>query len=187
MAKTERLLREALVSLVHEKNYDAIVVRDILERANVGRSAFYAHFRDKHELLENGIQHMLRTTPLRHRAGLPKRFEKALWFSGPLFEYVDEHRHADSRMDRKGRSVLHEHLKQSLIDEIGDDVKTCVQRADGGRSRVPTNVLVEYIVTTFILVLNWWVESRSPLTASEVDDVFLSMVVPALEAVTTRT
>src|SRR5687768_12283016 len=42
--KTERLLREALGSLIHEKNYDSIVVREILERANVGRSALYAHF-----------------------------------------------------------------------------------------------------------------------------------------------
>jgi AcrR family transcriptional regulator len=60
VARTERALRDALVSLVHEKNYDSIVVKEILERANVGRSAFYAHFRGKRDLLENGIQHMLR-------------------------------------------------------------------------------------------------------------------------------
>jgi DNA-binding MarR family transcriptional regulator len=36
--KTQNLLREALVSLIHEKNYDSIVVKEILDRANVGRS-----------------------------------------------------------------------------------------------------------------------------------------------------
>jgi hypothetical protein len=35
-------------------------------------------------------------------------------------------------------------------------------------------------VTTFILVLNWWVESRSQLSAREADDVFLALVAPAL-------
>ena len=35
--KTQRLLLyEALFSLIHEKSYDAIVVKEILHRANVG-------------------------------------------------------------------------------------------------------------------------------------------------------
>lgn len=35
--KTQSLLREALVSLIREKSYDAIAVKEILDRANVGR------------------------------------------------------------------------------------------------------------------------------------------------------
>lgn len=57
--KTQNLLREALVSLIHEKNYDSIAVKEILDRANVGRSTFYTHFRDKDELLASGIDGML--------------------------------------------------------------------------------------------------------------------------------
>ena len=36
--KTKSLLHEALGSLIREKPYDAIVVQDILDRANVGLS-----------------------------------------------------------------------------------------------------------------------------------------------------
>ena len=42
------------------------------------------------------------------------------------------------------------------------------------------DLAAEYIVTTFMLVLHWWVETRSPLSAREVDDLFLSLVVPAV-------
>jgi len=35
-------------------------------------------------------------------------------------------------------------------------------------------------VTTFILVLNWWVESRRLLSVPEVDDVYLRLAAPAL-------
>ena len=49
--KTKNLLHQALGSLIREKPYDAIVVKEILDRANVGRSTFYTHFRDKDELL----------------------------------------------------------------------------------------------------------------------------------------
>jgi AcrR family transcriptional regulator len=187
VARTDRALRDALVSLVHEKNYDSIVVREILERANVGRSAFYAHFRDKRDLLESGIQHMLRATPPSHQPTLPKRFEKALGFSGRVFNYVGRHRHGDVKMGRRGRVVLHDHLKESLVHTIADDVQACMPGGAAGRSRVPPTVLVEYIVTTFIVVLNWWVESDSTLTASEVDELFVSMVVPALQGATAGT
>src|SRR5947207_8618855 len=61
--KTVKLLREALVSLISEKPYDSIVIKEILDRANVGRSTFYMHFRDKDELLLSGIHEMLGPIP----------------------------------------------------------------------------------------------------------------------------
>src|SRR5262249_46769955 len=57
--RTQRRLRDAIVSLIHEKSYPAIVVNEILERADVGRSAFYAHFPNKDALLASGIEQML--------------------------------------------------------------------------------------------------------------------------------
>src|ERR1700752_55551 len=49
--RTRQTLRNALIGLVLEKHYDEITVQDIIDRANVGRSTFYAHFRDKEDLL----------------------------------------------------------------------------------------------------------------------------------------
>jgi AcrR family transcriptional regulator len=57
--KTQGLLRAALISLIAEKPYDSIAVREILDRANVRRSTFYMHFRDKDDLLVSGIYEML--------------------------------------------------------------------------------------------------------------------------------
>jgi AcrR family transcriptional regulator len=179
--KTQRLLRDALVSLIHEKSYDSIVVKEILERANVGRSAFYAHFHDKDALLASGIHQMLHATPPRPLPSFARRFGKAVWFSLPVFEYVDEVRdNTDAKMDRRGRAIVHQHLRQVLIEHIADDVKAEVQRPDAGAAGIPPDLLVEYVVATFILVLNWWVESRSLLSPREVDDLFLSMVLPTL-------
>lgn len=49
--RTRRLLHRALIELMLERDYDRITVRDILARSDVGRSTFYAHFRDKDDLL----------------------------------------------------------------------------------------------------------------------------------------
>lgn len=49
--RTRDLLGDALVQLVQEKAFDAITVQEVLERAGVSRSTFYAHFSDKDDLL----------------------------------------------------------------------------------------------------------------------------------------
>jgi AcrR family transcriptional regulator len=181
--RTERRLRDAIVSLIHEKSYPAIVVDEILERADVGRSAFYAHFPNKDALLASGIEKMLRATAPRPSPPSVARFSKALWFSFPVFEYIGRCRHAaDAKMDSKGRSIVHEHLRGVLTDQIRDEVRAAMHRADGQRAAIPPELATEYIVATFILVLNWWVESRSRLAAREVDDVFLALVGPALNS-----
>jgi AcrR family transcriptional regulator len=49
--RTRERLRLALMSLTREKGYAALRVADLLERAEVGRATFYAHYRDKEDLL----------------------------------------------------------------------------------------------------------------------------------------
>ena len=39
---------------------------------------------------------------------------------------------------------------------------------------MPPEQLAQYVAGKLILVLNWWVESKSTLLPREVDDVFLS-------------
>jgi len=46
IGRTRRLMHEALMALIVEKGYEAVTVQDILDRADVGRSTFYAHYRD---------------------------------------------------------------------------------------------------------------------------------------------
>lgn len=181
--KTQRRLREALVSLVHEKSYPAIVVNEILERADVGRSAFYAHFSNKDALLASGISEMLHSTAPRSVRPTVGPFDKTLWFSLSVFEYVGQCRHAaEAKMGRRGRTILHQHLRQALVEQIGGGVRAALQALDEPKTKIPPDLLTEYIVSTFIRVLDWWVESRSRLSPREVDDLFLALVLPTLVA-----
>ena len=179
--RTERRLRDVIVSLIHEKSYPAIAVKEILVRADVGRSAFYAHFSNKDALLASGIEQMLHATEPRALPTSVGRFGKVLSFSFPVFDYIGRCRHAaDAKMGRRGRAVVHQHLRHVLSNKIRDDVSEALQAGDGPRSTIPADLAAEYIVTTFMLVLHWWVESRSSLSAREVDDLFLALVVPAV-------
>jgi AcrR family transcriptional regulator len=178
--RTQNLLREALVSLMHEKDYDSIVVKEILDRANVGRSAFYTHFRDKDELLVSGIHHILGSARSTGPSLSAESRDRMLWFSLPIFEYVDPHRHAgEPKMGTKGRALIHEHLRKVLAQLIAEEVGLDPVRRKPA-SRIPSQLLVQYVASTFILVLNWWIESRSRLTPAKVNDLFRSLVLPTL-------
>ena len=184
--KTRTRLRDALVSLIHEKHYSAIVVSEILERADVGRSAFYSHFNNKDALLASSIEHVLLASPRRPNLSIPGRFAKALSFSFPAFEYIGRSDHsADSKMGRRGRAIVHQHLRRVLWATIADDVKTAVVSERG--PEIPADLLIDHIVSTFILVLNWWVESGRRLPPRAADDLFIALVAPTLRSITSGT
>src|SRR5688572_21995012 len=90
--KTRKLLQDALVELVAEKGYEAVTIREILDRANVGRSTFYAHFQDKDQLLHSileGLQalfeeHHKRLLSAAPQAGSPDNTDLTL----SLFQFI---------------------------------------------------------------------------------------------------
>jgi AcrR family transcriptional regulator len=181
--KTQRLLHEALFSLIHEKHYDAIVVKEILDRANVGRSTFYTHFRDKDELLVSGIHDMLRSVESAGRRSAATRYEKILWFSLPIFEHISHYwRAGEARIGARGRAIIHEHLQHVLAELMADDVRQEFQSRREKVGQVPPDLFVQYVASTFILVLHWWVDSRSSLPPREVNDVFRALILPTMAA-----
>ncbi len=179
--KTEALLREALAALIREKSYDDIVVKEILDRANVGRSTFYTHFRDKDELLLSGIQDMLRSARPAGGGRVPaKPCDGIVWFSLPILEHIEKHRHTGgATMGPRGRRAMHEHLQHAITELIEDEVRTALRRSRTAGHASP-ELLVRWIASTFVLVLNWWVESDSLLPAREADSLFRGLIEPSL-------
>ena len=178
--KTISLLREALVCLIAEKPYDSIVVKEILDRANVGRSTFYTHFRDKDDLLMTGIYDMLGPVPSPTRTG-GRLLDRILWFSLPIFEH--HHRHAHAWVDRigtKGRTILHEHLRRALTGIIARVMDRDYRPGRQAPRQVPPEIVSAYVASTFVLVLNWWLDARMRVPPKEINDVFRRLTLPTL-------
>lgn len=182
--KTQELLRRALVSLLAEKPYDAIVVKEILDRANVGRSTFYMHFRDKDDLLVSGIHDMLRPVHSLEPPPSAKLHERVLWFSLPIFEYHYLHRHTGAdRIGSRGRAILHDHLRNVLANVIAAAVKSDVRARPRSPRAIPAELLSEYVASTFVLALNWWLDKKMFLPPREINDLFRQLVSPTLGSV----
>jgi hypothetical protein len=63
---------------------------------------------------------------------------------------------------------------------IADDLREYLQPPRKAAGKIPSDLHVQYVASTFILVLNWWVESRSVLPPTEVNDLFRALVLPTL-------
>ena len=178
--KTRALLHGALVSLVHEKPYDDIVVKEILARADVGRSTFYAHYRDKDELLECGIRDLLRTDASSAPAPSGDAADGLLRFSLPFLTHVERSREGGTPpFDAERSAVVHEHLRRVLEARFADELRAERRRSAARRGELPAELLAQHVASTFVLALAWWVEHPS-LSARDVDAHFRALVEPAL-------
>jgi hypothetical protein len=62
-------------------------------------------------------------------------------------------------MGARGRAIIHEHLRELIVD----DVRKAVQNRRKSAGHPPPELLAQYVASTFVVVLHWWVESNSAL------------------------
>jgi len=178
---TRAELHDALASLVHEKPYDDIVVKEILARADVARSTFYEHYRGKDDLLEDGMRDMLRADQPPPPSRWAATTDRLLWFSRPFLDHVERFRE-DGAFAMDGRSVaeLHDRLRRVLERVLADSLPGELRpHSDASDERIPIDLLARHIAGTFVLVLEWWYEHPT-LHAREVDARFRTLVEPLL-------
>ncbi|PIH56984.1 TetR/AcrR family transcriptional regulator [Paenibacillus sp. LK1] len=55
--RTRQLIQDAFFYHLNKKDFSAITVQDITQKATINRATFYAHFADKYELLESVLSY----------------------------------------------------------------------------------------------------------------------------------
>src|SRR2546421_2207635 len=71
--RTRDALGDALIALIQERPFETLTVQDVLDRAKVGRSTFYVHYRDKDDLFMSDVEEFLELTAM----ALSRRNEKS--------------------------------------------------------------------------------------------------------------
>src|SRR5918995_7303911 len=92
--RTQQLLRGALRSLIQEKGFEALTVQEIIDRANVGRATFYAHFDNKDDLLASGFEDLRAALRARQHDALSRGRsveERVFAFSQDMFAHANEY------------------------------------------------------------------------------------------------
>lgn len=185
VARTRRALHEALRSLILEKGYDRVTVQDVIDRADVGRATFYAHFRGKDDLLRKGFEEMRQslrrqlTAAPRAPAGGPGL---ELGFTRVLFEHVAGHRREYRAQvgSRSGGAIL-ETVRQELTALIRARLEEILARRRA-KPVVPAEIATHYVVSALLAVLTWWLDRDLPYPAEQMAQMFERLTGPAVAA-----
>jgi AcrR family transcriptional regulator len=121
--RTRRILRDALVSLILEKDYASITIKEITDRAEVAYITFFRHYNGIDELLTEVLDEGL-VELLRHIEMLAGKSEDpANEIEGKLiFEYIDQ------------QSCTSQHCVKSY-----GDISACVDRMVAGQQAEPAS------------------------------------------------
>jgi AcrR family transcriptional regulator len=174
--RTRRALHGALGALMHERPFESIGVKQILARADVARSTFYAHFDGKEELLVSAIEEaMARSDSVLHRPN------DVLRFALPMLEHVERLR---SISGRSAMAMLgfHRSAHETLRETIRRLVRRELASTNGGGSARSEELISDHVASTFLVVLEWWLASAPELSSGEVHRHFEELVAPALRS-----
>ena len=172
VSRTVQALRSSLFELVQEKHYDSITVQDIIDRANVGRSTFYTHFRDKEDLFvgdwKNFLSMIAEHIDLRHEgriapvAGLMTHLKDV----HPYYRALVRSGKVDRRFSQ-GKEFLAEKIEEKIT-------------ASGQQLSVPPAIVAHYLALQIFGLLKWWLDHNMPYTPEEMDKMFHTLVAPGI-------
>lgn len=173
IASTRNRLGSALIALILEKPFDSITVQEVLDRADVSRSAFYTHYKDKNDLLLTDLEEFFE----RVGTALTRSQEKSdrVMPVRELFAHVREAAHVLRALTDSGR--YHDMMELAQ----GSFARGIERRlADSPRGqRIPKDQLSAMAhahAGALLSLMTWWIQRGGNKTAAQMDDLFHSMV-----------
>lgn len=162
--RTRSALREALMTLMAERGWDAIDVQALCDRADVGRSTFYQHYASKEELLKQNFAG-LRGALLAHASARDRGAPLA--FVPPLLEHVHEFQAVfRALVGRRSGHYVRDRFQELLIDLV----KTGLPRRASPAWQVDAHA--HYLAGALFELLVWWLGSNRPHSPQEVQALF---------------
>ncbi|MGP3962322.1 TetR/AcrR family transcriptional regulator [Nonomuraea sp. 3N208] len=176
--RTRQLLRRALVELILEKGYDRITVQHIIDPADVGRSTFCAHYIDKDDLLLGNLEELA--------AAFEEHMERHFASRAEPNPVLAAFQHADRQRDlykalagKRGAEVMRAGLRRRIKEVMARRIPEFLPHRDGA---VPVDVTMEFLLTSLLGLLVWWLDNDVPYTAQEMAEMYMRLIVPGVQA-----
>lgn len=177
--RTYRLVISAFAELIVEKPYEKILVQDILDRAGIGRTTFYAHYFDKEDVLNNIIEQELEQ--LTHQIAQAAARQRVIP-SLELFEhaYHSENKQLRALLRSRASEFLWEALQAALCRAIEPTLGSlCAEKRS---PPIPLPVVSEYLAGTFLTLLKWWLAADMPYPPEQMENIFQQLALPGVWA-----
>jgi len=170
--KTRAAVYKAFTELLREKPYTLITIQDIIDRANIGRSTFYAHFETKDDLLNVLCADIFEHVFSEH---LHEEYDHDFSLAGkgliPELTHILYHLN-----DNRGyiRGILACESGEVFMRYFKDNLETVFKRElPEVPEGVPEDYYLHHLVSGFSDTVRWWMSNKG--TPEEIVQYFAKL------------
>ena len=170
--RTRKALWTALLELLHEHSWDDINIRMICDRADVARSSFYVHFRNKSALLDFGFAGTVQE--------LEGMIEQNTMSNGPLgtLDWLVDHIASDTRFFQ---NVFQTASNYAVFRRFSETLKLVLHTELKARNHIADTIAVTYLVGGSFAIIQEWIAQGQNTSSAELKGClhrYALMVVP---------
>lgn len=162
--RTRQTIIEAFLTLIMEKDFSSIIIKDITEAANINRSTFYSHYRDKYDLLEiitdeNSLllRNLINNESL-HYDNYQPSFDSPDPYFIVLFEHIAANELFYKVMFTKVPSVS---FPDKILEVIRDSCYTRISKIGlENKMIVPLDLLLDYFSSSLLGIVRKWLDQQ---------------------------
>ncbi len=160
--KSRKAIYDAFLILLEKKSYSRITVQEIIDKADVGRTTFYAHFPTKDDLLsslsEEMFSHVFATAFTREDNSIEKLIAH-------IFFHV---------RDTKIEIVLKKDSSELFISYFRQSLQILLSKyIDGNDPRLPSGYLIAALSSGIISTIEWWLSNEPGISADDMASYFI--------------
>ncbi len=181
--RTRRALQEALIQLILEQGYDSVTIEEITDRADLGRTTFYLHFKDKEELFMHAIDTICEDFIEKHEnllalidhpgntlTTLQMNLDERILYH--IFNHARNHADLYQVMLRGEGSAK---ASRRFSTVIKDETIKRLKSVEGLKTKVPLKVFAVFFSGTLIEMVTWWLENNQPYSIQEMVQYYQQM------------
>ena len=175
--KTRDAIRQACLTILEEKSFEAMTIADIAAQADINRGTFYLHFEDKYLMLDQLEQEVIAEVRHAVMSNFKKEELVASRYDVLVHIFTSFRDHRDNLaliFKARGTQSFHQRL-DVLFEEMFDYQKTALGLQLTGF--IPVVLFRGIVVAINIGIAQYWIETSTTETPEELASAMLNIMI----------
>lgn len=177
--KTREAVFKAFTELLSVKNVNQITVGEIIERADIGRATFYAHFETKDYLLKELCEELF-CHVFDGAEGHLNEHRHIFDCEAPdsVFLHLFQHlkRNDNNILDLlscQNNELFLRYFKEGLTRLVESQLEIFGER---NAEKLPRDFRINHIASTFVETAKWWIDNKMQQSPEQITEYFMLVV-----------
>lgn len=167
--KTKKSIKVAFLTLMKEKNYSKITVKDIVDEALINRNTFYLHYLDKDDLLDSLTSECLEKLDVSMKA------DYEIEDFGNRYDVFDKINHQIFKVMEEDFEFYKVMLGDESVPYFTVKFTNVVKKHFSGERTKQKAFYIEYMVSGFVGIVKLWIRDPGKYTIDEISKLLIEV------------